>query len=281
MQMFVANYMVPGEDFGTIEGVNKPTLLKSGAEKLCDVYGLAAGEPRIDYVRDDSKSPTYISYTITLPLVSRADGRVIMHGVGSCNSHEKKYKWRWVFENELPPNLNPQLLKTRSRNGRNGSYLQYQIPNDEVDDLDNTLLKMAKKRALVDAVLSATRSSALFTQDVEDMDLEIKSQDTSKRDQQRQDRAAGNQQSTGYTGNKGGKNPKGQVYDLRTQMGMSWDDLGKAASAALGREIKKVVQDVKDNEWQTILDHMIRMNGGGEPPAGGDGIVIDESKIGF
>ena len=35
--------------------------------------------------------------------------------------------------------------------------------------LINTMLKMAKKRALVDAVLSATRSSDLFTQDLEDM----------------------------------------------------------------------------------------------------------------
>src|SRR5699024_10296594 len=32
----------------------------------------------------------------------------------------------------------------------------------------NTVLKMAKKRALIDAVLSATRSSGIFTQDIED-----------------------------------------------------------------------------------------------------------------
>lgn len=32
----------------------------------------------------------------------------------------------------------------------------------------NTILKIAKKRALIDAVLSATRSSGLFTQDIED-----------------------------------------------------------------------------------------------------------------
>ena len=183
LQMFVHNYMTPGEDFGTIEGINKPTLLKSGAEKLCDVYGLSAGDPTIEYVRDDSKSPTYISYRIVLPLISRADGRTIMTGVGSCNSHEKKYKWRWAFENELPVGVNPQGLKTRTV-GKNGQYTQYQIPNDEVDDLDNTILKMAKKRALVDAVLSATRSSAIFTQDVEDMD--IKPINNEKRYEQRQ-----------------------------------------------------------------------------------------------
>jgi len=41
--------------------------------------------------------------------------------------------------------------------------------NMETAELSNTLLKMAKKRALVDATLSATRSSDLFTQDIEDM----------------------------------------------------------------------------------------------------------------
>ncbi|MED4172346.1 hypothetical protein P4631_07775 [Halalkalibacterium halodurans] len=180
LQEFVKNYMVAGDDYGKIDGINKPTLLKSGAEKLCDVYGLSAGEPVIDYIRDDSKSPIYISYRVVMPLISRADGRIIMTGVGSCNSHEKKYKWRWVYENELPSGINPQTLKTRQRN----QSTQYQIPNDEIDDLDNTLLKMAKKRALVDAVLSATRSSAIFTQDVEDM--EIKTNHNEQRYEQRQ-----------------------------------------------------------------------------------------------
>jgi hypothetical protein len=34
--------------------------------------------------------------------------------------------------------------------------------------LVNTLLKMARKRALIDAILSATRASRIFTQDIED-----------------------------------------------------------------------------------------------------------------
>jgi len=38
-----------------------------------------------------------------------------------------------------------------------------------VATLKNTILKMAKKRAKVDATLAATRSSGIFTQDIEDM----------------------------------------------------------------------------------------------------------------
>jgi hypothetical protein len=45
----------------------------------------------------------------------------------------------------------------------------YQVPNPDIFDQVNTLVKMAKKRALVDAALSAGRLSDLFTQDLEDM----------------------------------------------------------------------------------------------------------------
>lgn len=168
LQDFVKYYMVKGEDYGTIAGKDKWTLLKPGAEKLCDVYGLAAGEARIDVTRDDTKTPIYLSYRISLPLISRADGRVIMVGVGSANSWEKKYRWRWVPERSVPPTLDKNNLMSETRESQYGTYVAYRIPNDEVDDIDNTLLKMAKKRALVDAVLSATRSSALFTQDMEE-----------------------------------------------------------------------------------------------------------------
>lgn len=44
----------------------------------------------------------------------------------------------------------------------------YQVPNPDIFDQINTILKMAKKRALVDAALSAGRLSDLFTQDLED-----------------------------------------------------------------------------------------------------------------
>lgn len=168
LQEFVKGYMKKGDDYGIVPGTDKLTLLKPGAEKLCDVYGLAAGEAKIEFTRDDTKSPIYISYRVSLPLISRADGRVIMVGVGSANSWEKKYKWRWVSEKKVPPTLDKNSLLFEERNGQYGSYRSYRIPNEEIDDIDNTLLKMAKKRALVDAVLSATRSSALFTQDMED-----------------------------------------------------------------------------------------------------------------
>ena len=49
--------------------------------------------------------------------------------------------------------------------------MERKYKQQEAFSLANTILKMSKKRALVDAVLSATRSSGLFTQDIEDMEM--------------------------------------------------------------------------------------------------------------
>jgi len=45
------------------------------------------------------------------------------------------------------------------------------VENEDIYSQVNTILKMAKKRALVDAALSAGRLSQVFTQDIEDMGL--------------------------------------------------------------------------------------------------------------
>jgi hypothetical protein len=44
------------------------------------------------------------------------------------------------------------------------------VDNEDIFSQVNTLVKMAKKRALVDATLSAGRLSNVFTQDIEDME---------------------------------------------------------------------------------------------------------------
>jgi hypothetical protein len=41
LKQFVTELMVEGVDYGIIEGYQKPTLLKPGAEKLCDAFGFS------------------------------------------------------------------------------------------------------------------------------------------------------------------------------------------------------------------------------------------------
>lgn len=133
MQEFVKDMMVPGQDYGIIPGCPKPTLFKSGAEKLTDIFGFSKQVTVLNRVEDWKEG--LFSYEVKICLVSKRTGLIEAEGIGSCNNREKKYR------------------------------------NQDSYTVANTILKMAKKRALIDAVLSATRSSGLFTQDIEDMDL--------------------------------------------------------------------------------------------------------------
>lgn len=134
LDQFIKKHMKKGEDYGEIPGISKPTLLKPGAEKLCDVYGFSKMVEVKSRVEDWEKG--FFHYEVEVTLINKKNNILEAQGVGSCNSKERKYRYQ-------------------------DSYT-----------IVNTILKMAKKRALIDAVLSATRSSGIFTQDVEDMELQ-------------------------------------------------------------------------------------------------------------
>lgn len=164
LQRFVGAYMVAGEDYGTIPGTQKPTLYKPGAEKLCDVYGFTKEFVVVESLEDWDRGR--FAYTVKATLRSKRTNLLEAEGLGSCNSMEAKYRWLWVWDDKLPPHLDKaSLVSKRTKKGA----VQYRVPNDDPYSQVNTILKMAKKRALVDAVLSATRSSGLFTQDLEDL----------------------------------------------------------------------------------------------------------------
>jgi len=169
LQAFVQEVMKEDIDFGVIPGTDKPTLLQPGAQKLCEIYGFSQSFQDVRAVEDWDK-PLF-HYEVRCVLTSRSDGGFIGDGIGSCNSKEKRYAGRWAFDNEIPPGLAKATLKRREgkskKNGR--PYTQFFIPNDDIFSLVNTIKKMACKRALVMAVIGATRSSGLFTQDVEDL----------------------------------------------------------------------------------------------------------------
>jgi hypothetical protein len=132
---FVRGHMVEGEDYGIIPGTNtKPTLFKPGAEKLNAIFGLAPVVTISNRVEDWEKG--FVSYEVKVTLINKRTNNVEAEGIGSCNSRERRYK------------------------------------NQDAANIANTILKMAKKRSLIDATLSATRASGLFTQDLEDIEIE-------------------------------------------------------------------------------------------------------------
>jgi hypothetical protein len=104
--------------------------------------------------------------------VHRKTGTIIAEGVGEASSFESKYRYRWVYESDVPKGLEKDALVSKVfKNKKTGAeYAKYRIENTDLIDQWNTILKMAKKRALVDAVLSATRSSSIFSQSEDEME---------------------------------------------------------------------------------------------------------------
>jgi hypothetical protein len=179
----IAKVLDKETDYGVIPGTgDKPTLLKPGAERLLTAFGCYADaeivEQEVDHDRlvtftlrkwetakekpsdetvaerkaagtgrwrkgangwqwqeaiiEDGESQGLYRYVIKTNIIQRESGRIIASGVGACTTMETKY----------------------IRSPR---------------DYENTVLKMAKKRAMIDAVLNAFGLSDRFTQDVEEM----------------------------------------------------------------------------------------------------------------
>ncbi|MGI2294137.1 hypothetical protein [Paenibacillus sp. GXUN7292] len=288
---FFREVMQPGVDYGIIPGTDKPTLYKPGAEGLCEFYNLA---PTIGgKVEDKNHETGYYSVDITIRLIHRNTGSIIAEGVGHANTYENRYRWRWYSDYKLPKGLDKASLFTEERdewkNGRKtgNTYTMYRVENDDMHSIWNTVLKMAKKRALVDAVLSATRSSGIFAQTEEELDAYLNGNDP----EEEAEGSVTTRKSTSPTkttksatagrsasGSKpnGSFSEKNRAFDLAKQFNggtMDWKWLTDRAVEALGRSIGKVVQDVADNEWKQVADYLEQYGSG---DIGSDDIDFDD-----
>ena len=174
--------MQEGTDYGKVPGTDKPTLFKSGAELL---RLRARLDPK--FAVDSSGTDLVMGifcYQVTCDLYR--DGEHIGAGVGSCNSLESKYRYRWVFESALPKGIDKTTLPSKKFQSKGRWYVTYRIENENPQDLANTILKMAKKRAFVDAILTVTGASRIFTQDIEDMVDEVPTTEETKPSPQEQ-----------------------------------------------------------------------------------------------
>lgn len=167
------------EHYGTIPGTNKPTLYKAGAEKIVVLLGL---EPHFDPTRNDLPND-HLEYMVKCTLTK--DGNHKGEGLGSCSTRESKYRYRYA--ERYCPDCGQSTIRTDRQGhqyycwkklggcGRTypfGSKAIEEQPlkedNPDIADQYNTVLKMAKKRAYVDAVLTIAGVSDIFTQDLEE-----------------------------------------------------------------------------------------------------------------
>lgn len=159
MQAVVQKTLKNGQDYGEIPGTKKPTLLKPGGEKICMLFGL---NPEYEFLQiTENYEKEFFTYNIKCTLYR--NGQAVAQGVGSCNSKEKKY--RFINVDKIPENYVGYQEEFTDKYGRT----KYKINNTDICSLVNTILKMAKKRAFIDAVLQVASLSEVFTQDLEDM----------------------------------------------------------------------------------------------------------------
>jgi len=169
IQQVMKAVMKENVHYGKVPGCgDKPTLLKPGAEKILSTFRISV-DPQIEDLSDSDS----VKYRVKARgLHTRSDGAVIEmgSGVGVCSSGEEKYKWRKAIGNEFEETPEDRK-RTKWKRGKTGEYQERQVRTSP-SDLENTILKMAKKRALVDLCLTATAASDCFNQDVEDLPAE-------------------------------------------------------------------------------------------------------------
>ena len=186
IQDLMKDLMKNGEHYGIIPGTGtKPSLLKAGAEKLCFVFRLA---PEFE-IKQTELAGGHREIQVITTLRNMATGAIVGQGLGSCSTMESKYRWR-KLSRTCPKCGQEAIIKGKEEYGggwvcfkkKGGCGTKYpddapeilgqpegRIENEDIADCYNTVLKMAKKRSIVDATITACAASDIFTQDVEDM----------------------------------------------------------------------------------------------------------------
>ena len=163
----------------------KPALSKEGALNLCGLFK----------VRPDPEPPTETwtpdgHYTVRYRtrLISLTTGTLVATGDGFCSTRESKYAYRYAAR-ACPVCGKAAIIKGREDYGggwlcfrrkdgcgakfREGdavieSQVTGRVPNEDLADSANTVLKMSEKRSLVDGALKLPLASELFIQDLEE-----------------------------------------------------------------------------------------------------------------
>ncbi len=200
IQHLKESVLIKDEHYGLIPGCgSKPALLKAGAEKLAYMFRLA---PKFTIAKSELPN-SHREYEITCEFTHGPTGNYVGAGLGVCSTMESKYRYRadkasdtmtdiqvpkeyWDKKkaNATGPELQAILSKQVGETGRFGTKKDQndiwvivkrgestgeKVENPDIADTYNTVIKMAKKRAYVDAVITCTAASDFFTQDIEEI----------------------------------------------------------------------------------------------------------------
>lgn len=206
--------MEAGVHYGQIAGIKKPALLKPGAEILCALFKLGPffpDERQRDLTDEMSNHRDCRSLCVLRHIES---GLEVGEAHGACSTRESKYAYRSgalicpecgegsVKKGKTRDKSADQFYCHRRVGGCGATWdvgdpvfdeLEAtrkeglaRIPNRDLADSWNTVLKMSEKRAFIAVTLMATGASEFFTQDVEDQPGPAGSAESSTREPVRQ-----------------------------------------------------------------------------------------------
>lgn len=216
-QAVVQKTLKKDHDYGVIPGTgSKPTLLKPGAEKILMLMGLTSEYDIVEKVQDYESG--FFAFTVKCTIY-KGDMK-ITEGVGHANTREKRYT-----------------------TGR----------AQDAYTLANTVLKMAKKRAQVDTVLTVASLSEIFTQDLEDLEAPPTPPNPQHKNQQQPPQPAGN-------GNGSASDAqKRKIFAITKNLGMEPETVKRIMADKFGKESSA---DLTKKEASELIEYLSQLENG-------------------
>jgi len=266
--------------YGVVPGAAspKPVLFKAGAELLTMLFRLA---PTMEIVRS-VETDTEITFVVRCTLIHLATGVSYGSAIASCSSRDKKYGTR--KGKRLCPRCKRETIFA-SKEERGGGYYCWRqkggcgaqfapgdksiegqvvgdVPNPDIWDLHNTILKMAEKRAHVAAILAVTAASDAFTQDLEDGAEEPAPrphQNSAPAPKPREQPSA----DPGHVAAPTGKQMR-RYHQLREQLVLTEEAAREKVGDLVGRSIGSVSNELTGSEMNQVIATMENQLGGGQ-----------------
>lgn len=159
MHEYMSEAMVAGHHYYSFKDGDKPAITQEGAHAIVSLMKCVIGPPEISETYHDDG---HLSVRVRVNIFNQS-GALIATGDGICSTRESKYAYRWIWDNEVPNGVDVSTLKSKTGTKKHGgTWTQYQMPNQDLPDLYNTVLKMAVKRAKVAGVRQLPLVSELF-----------------------------------------------------------------------------------------------------------------------
>ena len=163
----------------------RATIVSKSGQKLAECDGSCNSlEPKFGYLWK-TKEELPVGFDVT-GLPTKTSGKNLSEFDFAINKAEttgaygKPAEYWQKFKDAIASGKAKKVNK-KSKAGKemvayelNEAATVYRILNPDVIGVDNTLMKMAQKRAFVGATLLATGASEFFTQDIEDMEIDGK-----------------------------------------------------------------------------------------------------------